>query len=332
MHVLPFGDVTPAPTPRAEPRVRHVARVGDAQSGYAWTVADGSRRSRQIGLARCSHILNVGNVALALPVAGDGGGEPVRPAHRACSAGIASSLAYNFFFLPPTGTLTVSQPRECRLDLRAARRRSRDQPADRPGARLQADLAAIQRTDQFGARRLSCAGSLAMGDPVELANARDLSRISPGCSTCRRRLARCRAAGRPYRCRRRSAAPVTCSTRSTLRPRNGPERERARRRAAGSGTLTASDWLFQPLRAGLKPRPCRAGRGAGQTAAIRVRSDQLPLLVSLRRSGRAWCSSGFGSRIGYAGRRGRSATRDRLRAALAVLGQPRSAHAAHRDT
>ena len=55
------------------------------------------------------HILNLGNVALLylLPVMAAASLFGLR---TGLYAGLASSLTYNFFFLPPTGTLTVSNP------------------------------------------------------------------------------------------------------------------------------------------------------------------------------------------------------------------------------
>src|SRR5262249_11229957 len=56
-----------------------------------------------------SHILNLANIALLylLPVMA---AASLFGRWPALFAGLLSSLAYNFFFLPPTGTLTISNP------------------------------------------------------------------------------------------------------------------------------------------------------------------------------------------------------------------------------
>ncbi|MFK4985463.1 DUF4118 domain-containing protein, partial [Klebsiella pneumoniae] len=55
------------------------------------------------------HVINLGNVALLylLPVMAAASLYGLR---TGLFASLASSLAYNFFFLPPVGTLSVSNP------------------------------------------------------------------------------------------------------------------------------------------------------------------------------------------------------------------------------
>ena len=102
VHVLPLEGTAPQQMPRA----RLPADWGKV-SGYGWSAAM-VEGVTAVGLA-LFNVLDLGNVALLymLPVMAAASLFGLR---TGLFAGLASSLAYNFFFLPPTGTLTVSNP------------------------------------------------------------------------------------------------------------------------------------------------------------------------------------------------------------------------------
>ena len=103
-------------------------------------------------------------------------------------------------------------------------------------------------------------------------------------------------------------------------------RHAARRPGSGSGTLAASEWLFQPLRAG--ERMLAVLGLARDDGGDPVRADQLPLLTSLIDQAALVLER---LRL-EAEMRDVDAVRDARPAArgAAVVGQPRSAHAADR--
>jgi two-component system sensor histidine kinase KdpD len=218
-----------------------------------------------------SHVLNLGNVALLylLPVMAAASLYGLR---TGLFAGIASSLAYNFFFLPPTGTLTVSNPENVvsiivLLGIAVAT----SQLTSR--VRAQADLAAASaRTNA------TLAGFLhqltGVNDPAEAARVicDDIGRLfgaqvvmlSPSPSTGLEVQA---ATSLDYQLgtMEMAAANWAFDTGTVA--------------GKGSGTLAASQWLFQPLRAGSRTLAVLglAHEGGGDP----VRADQLPLLSSL---------------------------------------------------
>ncbi|MEE4451057.1 sensor histidine kinase KdpD [Novosphingobium resinovorum] len=190
-------------------------------------------------------------------------------------AGLAASLAYNFFFLPPTGTLTVSNPENVISILVllgvavvtsqfAARVRAQ---ADLAGssARQNAALASFSRQLTAAATREElmqaiCAEVARLLDVravllLPSPNGPDLSAAYPP----EDRLDQIEIAAAQWAIDNEQPA------------------------GRGSATLTASDWLFHPLRASAV-----SGRGvlgvlgiAREDAGDPVRSDQLPLLMSL---------------------------------------------------
>jgi two-component system sensor histidine kinase KdpD len=103
VHVLPM-EGTPQGAPRpAAPR----AGAWGPRSDYAWAaLMIAAVTAFAVGL---SEFLDVANVALLymLPVMAAASLYGLR---AGLLTGIGSSLAYNFFFLPPTGTLTISNP------------------------------------------------------------------------------------------------------------------------------------------------------------------------------------------------------------------------------
>jgi two-component system sensor histidine kinase KdpD len=104
VHVLPMEAAPREPT-RAGPSVRPSAWGN--RTDYVWAALMIAGVTA-IGTA-LSQFLDIANVALLYLV-------PVMAAaslyglRAGLAAGVGSSLAYNFFFLPPTGTLTISNP------------------------------------------------------------------------------------------------------------------------------------------------------------------------------------------------------------------------------
>ncbi|MCW0196705.1 sensor histidine kinase KdpD [Sphingopyxis sp.] len=186
-------------------------------------------------------------------------------------AGLASSLAYNFFFLPPTGTLTVNNPENVISILVllgvaivtsqfAARVRAQADLAQ-SSARQNAALASFSRqltaaSDQDALMQAICAevGRLLDVRAVLLLPSADGPML-------------------------RAAVPPEDRLEQIERAAAQWAIDNAQPAGRGSATLTASDWLFHPL------RTTRGVLGVlGLTrddAGEPVRSDQVPLLMSL---------------------------------------------------
>ncbi len=261
VHVLPIGGT------RA---VRHARKTGHwgSRAGYAWTTA---MVAAVTGLASALfHILDLGNVALLylLPVMAAASLFGLR---TGLFAGIASSLAYNFFFLPPTGTLTISNPENViSILVLLGVAFATSQLTSR--VRAQADLAAASaRTNAALAGFLRQLTSLT--EPVALARAV------------------CEEIGRLFDLR--TVIVATGETGLVVQAANTPDiRLETMELAAaqwswdngvpagrGSSTLAASEWFFQPLRSG--DRTLAVLGLARESGGDPLRSDQLPLLMSL---------------------------------------------------
>ena len=186
-------------------------------------------------------------------------------------AGLASSLAYNFFFLPPTGTLTVANPENI--------------------VSILVLLGVAIVTSQFAAR-VRAQANLAGFSARQNASLASFSRqLTAAASQEELMQAICAEVARLLDVRTVLLLPSADGP--AVRAANPPEDrlEQIERAAAqwamdnaqpagrGSSTLTASDWLFHPL---------RTSRGvlgvlglARDDAGDPLRSDQLPLLMSL---------------------------------------------------
>jgi len=262
VHVMPMaGGIA------ASPPSRRTVQWG-SRAGYLWTALMVAGVTAAAG--GLFHVLDLGNVALLylLPVMAAASLFGLR---TGLFAGLASSLAYNFFFLPPTGTLTVSNPENVvSIFMLLGVAVVTSQLTSR--VRAQADLAASSaRTNAALAgflRRLT-----PMGDQIELARAicEELARLfglqtvllAPGSGG----LVIQAASGADYRLDTMEMAAAQWAF-DTGTPAG-----------KGSGTLAASEWLFQPLRAGEKPLAVMGlARDSGGDP---VRPDQLSLLVSL---------------------------------------------------
>ncbi|PJG46585.1 histidine kinase [Sphingobium sp. LB126] len=191
-------------------------------------------------------------------------------------AGLLSSLAYNFFFLPPTGTLTVANPENV--------------------ISILVLLGVAIVTSQFAAR-VRAQADLAHGSARQNAALAGFSRqLTAAASQDELMQAICGEVGRLFDVRTVLLVPSPDGPqlRAAVPPEDRLEQiEKAAAQWAmdneqpagrGSSTLTASDWLFHPL------RTTQTGRGRGvlgvlglarEDAGEPLRSDQVPLLMSL---------------------------------------------------
>ncbi|NIJ08526.1 two-component system sensor histidine kinase KdpD [Sphingomonas vulcanisoli] len=263
VHVMPLEGAT-APRPR-----RNRARgAWGTRSGYLWTTAMvAGVTSAGTGL---SHILTLGNVALLylLPVMAAASLFGLR---TGLYAGLASSLAYNFFFLPPVHTLTVNNPENIvsivvllGVAIVTSQLTSR--------VRAQADLAATSARSNA-----ALAGFLrqltSLGDRTEVCRAicTEISLLFG----LRAVILESEETGLVVQAA--SAADTRMETMELAAAQWVQDTGQAAGR--GSGTLTASDWLFQPLKAGGR---VLAVLGIAQDdGSDPIRSDQLPLLSGL---------------------------------------------------
>lgn len=186
-------------------------------------------------------------------------------------AGLLSSLAYNFFFLPPTGTLTVNNPENV--------------------ISILVLLGVAIVTSQFAAR-VRAQADLAQSSARQNAALAGFSRqLTASVSQEELMQAICAEVSRLLSVRTVLLLPSRDgpALRAAFPPEDRMEQiEKAAAQWAmdneqpagrGSSTLTASDWLFHPLRT---TRGVLGVLGlAREDAGAPLRSDQIPLLMSL---------------------------------------------------
>lgn len=186
-------------------------------------------------------------------------------------AGLLSSLAYNFFFLPPTGTLTVSNPENV--------------------ISILVLLGVAIVTSQFAAR-VRAQADLAQSSARQNAALAGFSRqLTASASQEELMQAICAEVSRLLSVRTVLLLPSRDGPqlRAAFPPEDRMEQiEKAAAQWAmdneqpagrSSSTLTASDWLFHPLRT---TRGVLGVLGlAREDAGAPLRSDQIPLLMSL---------------------------------------------------
>jgi two-component system sensor histidine kinase KdpD len=263
VHVLPLAE-TAAPAPRRASR----RSAWGTPAGYFWTslmVAAVTALGSTL-----FHILDLGNVALLylLPVMAAASLFGLR---TGLYAGLLSSLCYNYFFLPPTGTLTVSNPENVisifvllgvaivTSQLTARVRAQADLAT--ASARANAALAGYLRqlttlNDRTEVARAACREiAELLGVRVAL-----IERTDTGLSV--------QAASEPDTRLETMELAAAQWVWDTAQPAG-----------RGTGTLTASDWQFQPLRAG--ERVLAVLGVARDDGSDPIRSDQLGLLSSL---------------------------------------------------
>ena len=263
VHVLPLEKYTP-------PARRWKLDIGSLQLTKAYpAIAIMVAAVTALG-TELIHVLALANVALLylLPVMVAATRFGLWPG---VFAGIASSAAYNFFFLPPIYSFTVSNP-ENLITLLVLLGVGIVTSSLASRARVQADLAgssARQNAAIAGFARLLT--SATNSDELGQAICAELSRLFLV----------------------RSVMLLPSSGGPFLAAANPPEDRLAAIELAaaqwamdkglpagrGSDTLTASDWLFHPLKA--SDRTLAVVGIARDDGSGPIRSDQLPLLMSL---------------------------------------------------
>ncbi|PNU05615.1 sensor histidine kinase [Novosphingobium guangzhouense] len=271
VHVLPSGEPA-APARRREKRGGIPGGHWGNPAHYAvslLTVAAMTVLGRLL-----VEVIDLGNIALLYLI-------PVMYAAASFSlraglfAGLASSLAYNFFFLPPTGTLTVANPENViSILVLLGVAVVTSQFAAR--VRAQADLAGASARQN--AALASFSGQLtgaATQDELMQAICAEVARLLDV-----RAVMLLPSAGGPDLA---AAYPPEDRMEQIELAAAQWAIDNEQPAGRGSSTLTASDWLFHPLMASTA-----SGRGvmavlgiAREDAGDPVRSDQVPLLMSL---------------------------------------------------
>ena len=264
VHVLPTDDAPGGGRPSRSER----ARRPDSWTGYAWTAL--MVAAVTLGGRGLLQLLDIGNVALLFLM-------PVMVAaslyglRQGLFAGVASSLAYNFFFIPPTGTLTIQDPENAvtvfvllgiAIATSQLASRVRDQ-ADlaSASARANATLAGFSRQlaaldDREVVARTVC---------IEIARLFDLRALLIERTGAGLTIAASSEAGQRLETMELAAAQWAWDT--------------GKPAGRGSGTLAGSDWYFQPL---VAPEHTLAVLGLTRdTGGAVVRPDLFPLLMSL---------------------------------------------------
>ena len=264
VHVLPMEQPT---TPQRRARNGAAGSWGP-RSDYLWTsLMVAAVTGLGTGL---SHILNLANVALLylLPVMVAASLFGLR---AGLFAGIASSLAYNFFFLPPTGTLTISNPENV--------------------VTIIVLLGVAFVTSQFAARVRAQADLASSSARANAALAGFLGQLTQTSGEEELAQAICGEIGRIFDVRTvlLTASPDGPQVRAANPAEDRLDTidlaavswvlERGTPAGRGSDTLTASDWLFYPLR---NASETLAAIGMSRDDGSEpVKSDQLSLLMNL---------------------------------------------------
>ncbi|HWI85594.1 MAG TPA: sensor histidine kinase KdpD [Sphingomonas sp.] len=264
VHVLPMEQPT---TPQRRARIAIPGSWG-RRSDYLWTaLMVAAVTGFGSGLL---HILNLGNVALLylLPVMVAASLFGLR---AGLFAGLASSLAYNFFFLPPTGTLTINNPENV--------------------ITVFVFLGVAFVTSQFAARVRAQADLASSSARANAALAGFLGQLTQTSGEEELAQAICAEIGRIFDVR--TVLLTASSDGPQVRAANPAEDrldtidlaavnwvlERGAPAGRGSDTLTASDWLFYPLR---NTSETLAAIGMSrEDGGEPVKSDQLSLLMNL---------------------------------------------------
>ncbi|WP_188065011.1 sensor histidine kinase [Sphingobium sp. KCTC 72723] len=263
VHVLPGDGEAPVRS-----RGRRAAGGWGRPSDYLWSVLSVAAMT-VIGRLLVQGIA-LGNIALLylVPVMFAAASFGLR---AGLFAGLASSLAYNFFFLPPTGTLTVSNPENV-ISILVLLGVAIVTSQFAAGVRAQAMLAqasARQNAALAGfSRQLMAAASqdeLMQGICAEVARLLGVRTVLLLPSADGPQL--------------HAAYPPEDRMDQIEKAAAQWAMDNAQPAGRGSSTLTASDWLFHPLRT---QRGVLGVLGlARDDAGEPLRSDQVPLLMSL---------------------------------------------------
>ncbi len=262
VHVMPLEEARPL----SAPALRMPGKRGRS-TDYAWTaLMVAALTAAASGLSR---LLDIGNVALLylLPVMA---AATLFGLRAGLFAGVASSLAYNYFFIPPTGTFTITDPENAvsvvvLLGVAVAI----SQLASR--VRAQADLAAASaRSNATLAGFLRRLTAVNDADALAAIVCEELGRTFDA----RAVVVRPTATGIEL-----AGAPADLKLETMERAAAQWTMAHGRPTGRGTDTLTASEWRFHPLTAG--------GKTVAALGMVRddgedpLRSDQLPLFVGL---------------------------------------------------
>jgi two-component system sensor histidine kinase KdpD len=265
IHVLPMDD----PAPRGQRARKLRPGAWGRRSDYLWAALMVAGVTG-IGSGLSYIHANLGNVALLYLV-------PVMVAaslfglRAGLFAGLLSSLAYNFFFLPPTGTLTINSPENVvTVFVLLGVAFVTSQFAAR--TRAQADLA--QSSARANAALAGFLGQLTkINGEEELAQAicGEIGRIFDVRTVL--------LTSSPEGPRVRAANPAEDRLDTIELAAVSWVLDRGQPAGRGSDTLTASDWLFYPLRSATATLAAIGmSRDDGSEP---ITSDQLPLLMNL---------------------------------------------------
>lgn len=264
VHVLPL-EIEALPVP-SRPRMR--GQWG-APSGYLWTLAmvAGVTLAGRMLL----HILDLGNVGMMylMPVMAAASLFGLR---TGLFAGLTSTLAYNFVFLPPVGTLSISNPENViSVIVLLGTAIVTSQLTAR--VRAQADLAASSaRANAALAGFLRKLTTLGDRDEVARVICEEVSRLFD-----RATIMLTHVEGQGMIVQAASGSGYRLDTMDLAAAQWAFDTRAAA--GKGTGTLAASDWRFQPLVTGQRSLAVLAiGNERGGEP---VRPDQLPLLISL---------------------------------------------------
>ncbi len=265
VHVMPMTEVAAA-TSRGKGRRR--ADGGRATGYLAATLMVGAITALAGALFRVLDLGNVGMLYL-LPVMAAASLYGLR---TGLFAGIVSSLAYNFVFLPPVGSLSISNPENViSVVVLLGVAFTTSQLAAR--VRAQADLAsASARSNAILAGFLREIGTVNDWQQAAQMICTDVRRLfevqvvlmAPGDGTS---LTVQAATDPQYRVDIMDVAAATWAF------------DHGVPTGKGSGTLTASEWLFHPLKTG--NRALAVIGIARDTGGDPIRADQQPLLTAL---------------------------------------------------
>jgi two-component system, OmpR family, sensor histidine kinase KdpD len=263
VHVLrlPTGD---------EPRRRPWLRRPDLSLDVGYLVTLSVVAAVTVVGLTLSHVLALANVALLylLPVMV---GSTMYGLRQGLFAGLASSIAYNFFFLPPVGSLTVSNPENVvTLVVLLGVAMATSHLASR--ARLQADVAGSS------ARQNAAVAGFAR----QVASVRTTEELAQAICAEIARLFEVRAAflmPSGHALGLVAAFPPEDRLGTIEMAAAQWSYDRGQPAGQGSDTLTSSDWLFHPVRTAT--RTLGVIGVAREDGSHPVRPDQLQLLMSL---------------------------------------------------
>jgi two-component system, OmpR family, sensor histidine kinase KdpD len=266
IHVLPM-DVPASQARRKGARPARPAGGWGAPAGYLWTLLMvAAVTGVGLALARFLNLANVGMLYL-VPVMAAASLFGLR---TGLFAGLVSSLAYNLFFIPPTGTLNVGDPANvvsilvllgvATVTSQFAARIRIQADLSAASARTNAALAGFLRlltaeTDRAAVLKLICAELGRQFDARVVLLEQENGALS---------IAACGDADVRLEVMELAAAQWVQDT--------------GQRAGRASSTLAASEWLFHPLKAG--DRVLAVVGFARDDGRDPIRSDQLPQLMS----------------------------------------------------